>query len=287
MDAQQPLCVDVIIPVYGERTEALASTLSACLRQTFPASKIFVVDDGSPEPVAIPHWAAALPILVLRLPSNQGISAARNAAIARSTAPFLACINTEILPDPDWLATMLCYLASSPSVGACYSRIVPVNPNGLLSRWRMRFHEAKYGEQSGPSGFAPGHAVLFRKQAIDCVGGYNIRLRRIMEDSDICRRMQVAGWETHYVTASRCVSIQKDSLYELCQKQLIRSGWTSPQDYSLWDLFRGQCKWLFMRVGRNLVKGRLQFLPVDLAIWAGSLCIAMPQYISGNGKGQT
>jgi cellulose synthase/poly-beta-1,6-N-acetylglucosamine synthase-like glycosyltransferase len=284
MDAEQPLISDVIIPVYGERSESLAATLSACLRQTCPVSTIFVVDDGSPEPVTLPHWATSLPIRLLRLPSNQGIAAARNAAVARSTAPFLACINVEILPDPDWLGSLLHYLASRPSVGACYSRMVPVNPNGLLSRWRMRFHEARYGERAGPARFAPGHAVLFRKKAIECVGGYNIRFRRIMEDSDICERMQAAGWETHYVPTSQCISIQKDSLHELCRKQLVRSGWTSPRDYSLWNLFLGQCKWLFMRVGRNLAKGRLQFVPVDLAIWAGSLYIALPRYLSGHPK---
>src|ERR1039457_2910603 len=101
-----PLSVDVVIPVFNERPEALAATLSACVKQTHPVSKIFVVDDGSVEPVALPDWASASDqICLLRLAENQGISAARNAGIARSEAPLLACIDTEVLPDPDWLAT--------------------------------------------------------------------------------------------------------------------------------------------------------------------------------------
>jgi len=108
--------VDAIIPVYGERSEALAATLSACLKQTFPVSRIFVVDDGSPEPVSLPAWAESSPqISLIRLSENQGISAARNAAIARSSATFLACVNTEVLPDPDWLATCHDYLAAHPN----------------------------------------------------------------------------------------------------------------------------------------------------------------------------
>ena len=280
MHDQQRLLIDIIIAVYRERPETVAATLSACLRQTHPISRIFIVDDGSPEPVSLPDWADSLPaVCLLRLPQNEGISAARNAAIARSNAPLFACINTEVLPEPDWLATSVNYLSSRPSVGACYTRVVPVKPNRLLSRWRMRFQEAKYGEQSGPSAFAPGHAVLFRKQAVERVGGYDVRLQRIMEDSDICERIRAVGWETHYIAQSRCISIQKDSLRDLCWKQLTRSGWTSPKDYSFGRLFLGQCKWLFVRAGRNLVKGRLLFLPVDLAIWAGSLWIAVPRYI--------
>src|SRR5437879_1514759 len=183
--------VNVIIPVYGERPEALAATLSACLKQTFPVSRIFVVDDGSPEPVSLPAWAESSPqISLIRLSKNQGISAARNAAIARSCAAFLACVNTEVLPDPDWLATCQNYLAAHPDVGACYTRVLPQWPDRLLTRWRMRFQEPKSADHSGPAEFAHGHAVLFCKKAVDLVGGYDVRYRRHFEDWDICQRMR-------------------------------------------------------------------------------------------------
>jgi cellulose synthase/poly-beta-1,6-N-acetylglucosamine synthase-like glycosyltransferase len=39
-DDKKSLSVDVIIPVYAERCEALAATLSACLDQTYPISKM-------------------------------------------------------------------------------------------------------------------------------------------------------------------------------------------------------------------------------------------------------
>lgn len=286
-DGETPFSVDVIIPVYGERSEALAATISACMKQTFPISRIFIVDDGSPEPVSLPIWAQSAPsICLLRLPQNQGISAARNAAIARSNASLLACINTEVLPQPDWLATCENHLRTHPGVGACYTRIVPRDPNRILSQWRMRFQEAKYGENSGPSRFAPGHATLFRKEAVDRVQGYDVRLRRIMEDSDICDRMRQIGWETHYIAQSRCTSIQKDSLSELCKKQLVRGGWASPGDYPLVDVFLGQGKWLFVRAGRNLIKGRVMFLPIDIAVWAGALWIATSETLNRGGPKQ-
>jgi GT2 family glycosyltransferase len=267
--------VDVIIPVYGERSEALAATLTACLKQTYPVSRIFIVDDGSPEPVSLPPWAQTSPqISLLRLPQNQGISAARNAAIARSNAVLLACINTEVLPDPDWLATCQNYLCSHSGVGACYTRIVPHRPNRVLTRWRMRFQEPKYGEQSGRVLFAHGHAVLFRKEAVDAVGGYEARYRRHHEDWDICQRMRKAGWEAHYVAGSRCISIQEDSLKELAVKQLRDSGWYSPAEGSLLHLYFHLSKWTLIRAGRNVLTGRFYFLPVDAAIWASAMWIA-------------
>lgn len=274
-DDDRRLAVDVVIPVYGERAQALGATLSACLKQSYPISRIFVVDDGSPEPISLPDWARSVPeICLLRLPQNQGISAARNAAIQRSKARLLACINTEVLPDPDWLFICANYLASHTCVGACYTRLVPCRPHRILTRWRMRFLEAKFGEQSGISPFAPGHAVLFRKEAVDLVGGYDVRRRLHHEDSDICQRMAKSGWETHYVVGSRCISIQEDSLKQLAAKELRETGWYSPDESSLVHLYFHLSKWTLIRAGRNIVKGRFCFLPVDVAIWAYALWMA-------------
>jgi len=234
-----------------------------------------VVDDGSPEPVTLPHWAQSLAqVCLLRLPQNLGISAARNAAIGCSNAPLLACVNTQVLPDPDWLSTCEKYLSNHSGVGACYARLVPHRPNRILTRWRMRFLETKFGEQSGLSPFAPGHAVLFRKEAIDVVGGYDVRRRRHHEDSDICQRMRKTGWETHYVAGSRCISIQQDSLKQLAAKELRESYWYSPAESSLIRLYFHLSKWTLIRAGRNILKGRFYFLPVDAAIWAYALWMA-------------
>jgi cellulose synthase/poly-beta-1,6-N-acetylglucosamine synthase-like glycosyltransferase len=234
-----------------------------------------VVDDGSSEPVLLPEWARTSPqIHLIRLAENQGISAARNIGIASSKASLLACINAEVLPEPDWLATCEAYLSNHSDVGACYTRIVPERPNHILTRWRMRFQEAKYAEQSGPAVFAQGHAVLFRREAVDAVGGYDVRYRRIHEDSDICQRMRKAGWETHYVANSRCISVQRDSLTELAVKQLRDSGWFSPKESSLARLYFDLTKWTLIRAGRNIIKGRVSFLPIDVALWACAVGIA-------------
>ncbi len=204
------LPIDVVIPVYGERPDALSATLSACLKQTHPISRIFVVDDGSPRPVSLPGWAQSSgQIYLLRLNQNGGISAARNAGLANSNTPLVACVNTEVLPDPDWLETCVDYLFDRASVGAVYTRLVPLQPNRLFSQWRMRFLEAKF-----------------------------------------------------------------DSLKQLALKELRESYWYSPAQSSLIRLYLHLSKWTLIRAGRNLVKGRWGFLPLDAAIWACALWTA-------------
>jgi mycofactocin glycosyltransferase len=267
--------VDVIVPVCNERPEALTGTLTACAQQTTSIHSIYIVDDGSDVPVSLPAWAKNRPdFILLRLSRNQGISAARNAAIARSTSTFLACVNTEVLPAPNWVAVCQDYLVAHPEVGACYTTTIPEHPKSLLTRWRMRFQEPKYPERTGPSPFAHGHAVFFRKAAMDAVGGYDVCFRVAHEDSDISKRLWGRGFEVHFLMVSHCISIQKDTVKSLATKQLRDSGWSSPSESSLIDLCLQLSKWTIVRAGRNIVKGRLCFLPIDVTIWGCALWIA-------------
>jgi len=280
---RNPIPVDVIIPVFNERPEAIEATLDACLNQTYPVSHIYVIDDGSAVPASIPRRIEPTGKASLtRLPQNQRNAAARNVGIAKSTAPLIACVNCEVLPEKEWLATCVDYLSKHPHVAVCFTRTIPGHPNRLLSRWRMRFQETKFGDLTGSAHFAPGHAVLFRKEAVEKVGYYNVQLGNICEDSDICERIRAAGWDTHFIAQSCCISIQENTVIEFAKKELSRNGWESTKDYSLIRLIFDRSKWTLIRMGRNLIKGRLLFLPLDVAVWAMTVKIAFSRALAAH-----
>lgn len=262
--------VDIVIPAYNERPKAIESTLLACLNQTYPASAIFFVDDYSRQPIVLPEPfqdRQKPAIQLIRLEVNQGISVARNTAIRNSSASYIACVNIDVLLEPDWIQTCIKCLEANPSLGACFTKILPHNDASILSKWRIRFHEQKYDSISGLARFAPGHAVLFRRDAIVLVGGYTNELRRTHEDADICFRMREKGLETYYTIDSFCISIQEDSLSNLAYKQLIRDGFDIDKPFSLHQLVWKTTRSLFNRLARNLIKGRFYFIPVDLLIY--------------------
>src|SRR6516225_4689316 len=281
--SRNPISVDVIIPVFNERPEAIEATLDACLNQTYPVSHIYLIDDASAVPASVPRRIESTGKASLtRLPENQKIAAARNVGIAKSTAPLIACVNCEVLPEQEWLATCAHYLSEHPDVGVCFTRIVPDQPNRLLSRWRMQFQETKFGDLTGSAHFAPGHAVLFRKEAVEKVGRYKVELGNTCEDSDICERIRVAGWDTHFIAQSYCISIQENTISEFAQKELSRNRWQSTKDYSLTRLIFDRSKWTLTRIGRNLIRGRLLFLPVDVAVWAMTVKIAFSRTLAAH-----
>jgi hypothetical protein len=86
--------------------------------------------------------------------------------------------------------------------------------------------------------------------------------------------MKKLGWETHYIADTQCISVQQDKLMQLVGKVLRETGWYSPAGGSLPHLYFYHTKWSLVRAGRNLVKGRISFLPVDVAIWACGLWTA-------------
>jgi hypothetical protein len=55
---------------------------------------------------------------------------------------------------------------------------------------------------------------------------------------------------------------------------LRESYWYSPTESSLIHLYVHLSKWTLIRAGRNVVKGRFYFIPVDAAIWASALWTA-------------
>ncbi len=240
--------------------------MSACLAQRAEVGTVWVIDDGSPTPIPRETLADDHRLHLVRLDRNRGISTARMAAISQSEVDYVACVNVDILPAPDWGSACQQYLSTHERVAAVYTPLWPANPTRRLSQWRMRFHEEKYDRAEGAAKFAPGHAVLFRRDAVNAVGGYDRALRRIGEDSEICERLWAAGWEVHFINRSHCTSIQTDTLRYLARKQLLRDGF-EPATRRVRPVLRRAVAALTNRLGRNLLRGRFAFVPIDVGIF--------------------
>lgn len=90
----QPL-VSVIIPCYNHG-QYLVEAFESIWQQQYPAIEILVIDDGSTDNTS--QIVAAYPSVRYFYQPNQGLSAARNAGIARSTGHYLVFLDAD-----DWL----------------------------------------------------------------------------------------------------------------------------------------------------------------------------------------
>ena len=122
-DVPPPRAVGVIVPCY-QHGRFLPDCIASIKRQTLPAARIVVVDDGS-EDVETREALAALDddpaVSVVRLGRNHGPSAARNAALDVLDTPYVLPLDADDLLLDDALQTMVAQLeAAPPDVGFVY-----------------------------------------------------------------------------------------------------------------------------------------------------------------------
>jgi mycofactocin glycosyltransferase len=85
-----------------------SATTGRCLAgisaQTVHPAEVLLVDDGSKPAVK------GIVSRVVRHDVNLGLGAARNTALRSCNTPLLASLDADIVPEPDWLETVLAVL---------------------------------------------------------------------------------------------------------------------------------------------------------------------------------
>ena len=195
--------VAVIVPAYGV-AHLLGEALVSLQAQTLVEWECVVIDDGAPDDVA----AAVAPFLGdprIRFvaTANHGVSAARNRAIAESTAPYIALLDGDDMFRPEYLARTVAVLDADPD-----ARLVTCNARifGAVARERSCF--------AGSQGAGDNHrgslaAVLdrsfgvyigttFRRADFDRSGGFDTAMAQ-SEDLDLWVRLMLLGGQAHYL----------------------------------------------------------------------------------------
>ena len=197
-----PGTVTVVVPV-KDRTGAVARLLAA-----LPADLggVIVVDDGSADHEALRTVAENVGARVVRHAHPRGPAAARNAGLAEATTPFVAFLDSDVLPTPGWLEPLLAHLAD-PAVGLVAPRIVALPP---VCGWLGRYEAVRSSLDLGPDpavvvprtrvAYVPSAAMLVRRVAAG--SGFDDAMH-VAEDVDLVLRMHATGWRLRYEPTSR------------------------------------------------------------------------------------
>jgi glycosyltransferase involved in cell wall biosynthesis/SAM-dependent methyltransferase len=179
--------VSVIIPCYNQ-ADYLAEAIESVFAQTFPHVEIVVVDDGSQDGTAA--VAARYPGVHYIRQHNQGPSAARNAGLRASSGEYLVFLDADDRLLPDALAVGRACLDGDPAYGFVSGRyrnisadraVVSEPPPQKLDADRYR--ALLLGNYIGMHA-----AVMYRRAALEAVGGFDASLRGC-EDYDLYLRM--------------------------------------------------------------------------------------------------
>ena len=191
-------------------SDTLRASVGAVLRQTYPQLELILVDDGSSDssPALLRELAAQDErIRFVSTGRHRGISAARNAGLACARGSYLAFIDNDAVPEPDWLAILVDRLEADRRVGACASRVMfsdkpdIVNSvgsvlNRLAHGMGVGMHElAEFLTLPQELMYATGNGMILRREACQAVGPFDEGFRFYgHDDSDMGVRLRAAGY---------------------------------------------------------------------------------------------
>lgn len=183
-----------VIVVTWHGRDHVAKCLTALSAQHRPHSTL-VVDNASDDGTAdlLATHPARPP--VLRLPRNAGYAGGIAAALAHVRTPFVAWLNDDAAPAPDWLARLEDALDADPRTAAAGS--VLTRPDGGVQSAGVGLTRHGHGADLTAPGQAFGFcggAALLRTEALAAAGGVPRRFFCYYEDTDTAWRLRLAGW---------------------------------------------------------------------------------------------
>lgn len=168
-----------------------------------------VVDNASTQTEPSNFWEQHPDIQLIRSDHNSGFAAANNQAIHASLDfEWIALLNPDAFPEPDWLARLIEASVKNPEYDAFGSRqLMAENPtlldgdgdvyhlSGLI--WRDGYSKPVASASSVPHAiFAPcAAAALYRRAALMAVGGFDEDFFCYVEDVDLGFRLRLNGYQ--------------------------------------------------------------------------------------------
>jgi GT2 family glycosyltransferase len=180
----------------------ITACLGALAAQDRP-HRTLVVDNASDDGTA----ALLAGHEVLRLPRNEGYAGALAAALSVVDTPFVAWLNDDAVPAPDWLAALEDALVKTPKAAAAGSSMTLPDgtPLSLGVELTSDGHGRDLGEPADAAFGFCGGAVLLRTDALRNAGGVPAEFFCYYEDTDTAWRLRLAGWDIVQAEAARVV----------------------------------------------------------------------------------
>lgn len=236
--------ISFLIPVHNA-----AATLDGCLaalgRQELDGTVEFVfVDDGSTdgsaERLAQARRADPTRVRVLTRP-NGGEAAALNTGWPETRGRWVAIIEADVEPAPDWTRRCLAALAESESAIAAGGHLVTPEDDPWIARLAGYEVEAKLLSRGAEVEHLTSANVLYRREAFDIAGPFDESLVNASLDAVFNQSLRAAGRTLLYVREARALHHYKTSLAGFLRRQIAYAryrAWSSsvelyPADRSL------------------------------------------------------
>lgn len=166
----------IIIPTHN-RPVLLKHAVASAIAQTHSAIEILVVDDASTPPVDLPDYPQ---VKVMRLPTNKGGSAARNAGAQAASTKWITYLDDDDELLPHMVEVSLAALAATdlPAPVGVLSGLAEINSQQQIVKTHLPPtlpKGAHFALEPIPSGksFASKQTLVVEREVLLAVGGFD------------------------------------------------------------------------------------------------------------------
>lgn len=158
--------ISVIVPVFND-APYLAEALESVFQQTYPATEIIVVDDGSTDESAdiARHFANRVQLYCL---PHSGAGTARNHGVAQAKGELLAFLDADDLWSPNKLELQIKALEINPDLEAVFAHL-----SQFYSPELSQEHRNRMVCPSGAIKCTTAVAMLIKRASFERVGGFD------------------------------------------------------------------------------------------------------------------
>jgi GT2 family glycosyltransferase/glycosyltransferase involved in cell wall biosynthesis len=186
------------------RAEMLARTFAGVQAQTYQNFEVIVVDDGSTDPAAVELISSVERGEVfdgarVLHQKNQFVGAARNRGLAEATGEYVVFMDDDNFADPHQLETFVRAITATGADALACAAITfgdDEDPNTLGASFENLFLPPGMGYSAAL--FANNHYgdanAIYRRSALEAVGGYTRDYGLSWEDAELFARLEVEGF---------------------------------------------------------------------------------------------
>lgn len=213
MQAAHSTIISVIVVCWNS-VKHLPICLDCLSQQTLQDFEVILIDNGSLDDGTneLEQKYPELDLHVERQPLNLGFAAANNIGAHLAHGKWLALLNADAFPEPEWLEKLLQATEDNPDFTSFSSRQVQANHpdfldgagdayhvSGLAWRIGLGYLSRQYGLDSTEL-FSPcAAAAMYLREAFLEVGGFDEDFFSYFEDIDLGFRLQLRGYRCLYV----------------------------------------------------------------------------------------
>lgn len=212
--------VDIFIPVYGEDVDEIEATATAA-RDAYGKHETYILDDGKSDEVKA--LAKRIGVHYIRRPTNENAKAGNiNYALTQTKGDFFLILDADFVANPEVLYETVPFFENTNmafvQTPQYYSNQTNFISTGASFMQHVFYSLIQSGKNKFNSAFCVGTNVIFRRSAIESMGGMYDKSKS--EDIWTSLTLHEKGYESVYIPSVLAIGKTPETMKAYLKQQL-------------------------------------------------------------------